>query len=130
MLPYIDRPIFFENQVLGDQDLDAIVAYARDRDRRHSLGPHTWGIVFGLSLLDQEEPDGTIACLLTPGIAVDGYGRLIVVERPLRVAEALLSNQIDPLVQLWIGSEETAVEDTRSVANACCSDTDAFRRMR
>ena len=130
MLPYIDRPIFFENQVLGDQDLDAIVAYARDRDRRHSLGPHTWGIVFGLSLLDQEEPDGTIACLLTPGIAVDGYGRLIVVERPLRVAEALLSNQIDPLVQLWIGYEETAVEDTRSVANACCSDTDAFRRMR
>src|SRR5690606_37702024 len=113
MLPYIERPVFFENQVLGDEDLEAVVAYVRDRDRRHALGPHTWGIAFGLALLEQEEADGTLAVMLTPGIAVDGYGRLIVVERPLRVPEALLRDQVDPLVPLWIGYEESLVEENR-----------------
>ena len=71
-------------------------------------------------------PHGVEVDRLVQGIAVDGYGRMIVVERPLRIVEALLSNLIDPLVPLWIGYEETAVEDTRSVANACCSDARAL----
>jgi hypothetical protein len=130
MLPYIDRPLFFDNQVLGEEDLHAIVAYVRDRDRRHALGQHVWGIVFGLHLLEETEADGTVACLLTPGIAVDGYGRLIVVERPFRVPETLLRDQIDPLVPLWIGYEEEQVADTRPGFNDCCRSDDMFRRAR
>ncbi|HEX6160237.1 MAG TPA: hypothetical protein VF111_08740, partial [Thermoanaerobaculia bacterium] len=46
--------------------------------RRHNLAHHTWGIVTGL-VLEEEENGGNWDVYLTPGLAIDGFGREIVV---------------------------------------------------
>ena len=44
------RPVFFEGQYLGADDLTALMEYLREQDARHTLGLHTWGVAIGLQL--------------------------------------------------------------------------------
>ncbi len=68
------RVYFREGQILRAADLNAEQAYRIDLRRRHNIAQHNWGIVFGLELV---ELHGDI--VLSPGMAVDGYGRELIV---------------------------------------------------
>ncbi len=76
----IVRPRFSEGQFLGSDDLTTEQAYRENAARRHRISAHSWGIVSGLQL--QSRPG---AVTVTPGLAVDGYGRTLVVTSPLEV---------------------------------------------
>src|SRR5882724_1773128 len=71
----IERPSFFEQQILAADDLDAQVDYSRNALARHERSQHIWGVVEGLALTKD-----TNGFTVGPGIAVDGTGRQIVVE--------------------------------------------------
>jgi len=83
----ITRPNYYQGQFLGAQDFNDELAYHRDMRRRHNLGPHTWGIVVGLELVEKPKESGTgVDVFLQPGMAVDGYGREIIVLHPTNSA--------------------------------------------
>jgi len=86
----IERPLFFENQILGAADLTASVEHSRGQEARHNRYLHLWGIAYGLELNgeDAEENNESFKKItLSAGMAIDGWGREIVVQ-----SEALSEN--------------------------------------
>ncbi|MEX2500628.1 MAG: hypothetical protein WD397_17315 [Wenzhouxiangellaceae bacterium] len=123
-----ERPAFFEGQYLGAEDLAALVTYFREHDARHLLGAHTWGIVAGLDLAEVEAPDGTLDVLVQPGLAVDGYGRLIVVMAQTRLDAAQFSAADSGEVEVWIRYAQSAREGVRKGFEVCAAE-DVFARV-
>jgi hypothetical protein len=125
---FAERPSFFEGQYLGADDLEAFLKYARECDARHLLGAHTWGIVAGIDLVEGTSPAGEIEYSLTPGVAVDGYGRLIVVTAPFKLTTDLFAQQPTGSVEVWIRHEESPFGGARPGFRSCeCSD--AYARV-
>ncbi|MDH4165483.1 MAG: tail fiber domain-containing protein [Gammaproteobacteria bacterium] len=89
-----DRPRFFESQYLAADDLNTVVRYGHEQLAHHLLGPHTWGIVTGMYLVESSTPGAPSRRLvsLVPGVAVDGFARMIVVDRRIPVPESLFSS--------------------------------------
>lgn len=79
----IQRPSYFEGQVLSARDLGSAVDYARDRDQRHNVFLHRWGIASGLTLtkvaLKNENNVDYVEVTVGAGLAIDGAGREVVV---------------------------------------------------
>src|SRR5579872_4265109 len=87
----IERLHYFQRQYLGADDLEAQQTYHRDMRRRHNVAHHTWGIVTGLQLQEQAsltDPKAVDVYIL-PGMAVDGFGREIVVFEPTQIPTTL-----------------------------------------
>ena len=102
----IERPVFFENQILGAADLTAAVDLGRGQQARHNRYLHLWGIAAGLELTrekDTDKGDPYIKITLSPGVAIDGTGREIIVPKAESLSEATFS-------QLGVssGTNETA----------------------
>lgn len=117
------RPRFYEGQYLGADDLESFLQYAREHDARHLLGAHTWGIVTGIELVPATSPAGDPEYFLAPGVAVDGYGRLIVVTTPFKLTTDLFAQQPSGSVDVWIRFDETAYSGRRAGFEVCdCSD--------
>jgi hypothetical protein len=72
---------YFDSQFLRTQDFTQEQEYHVALRRRHNLSGHTWGIVHGLRLA----ADAGAAPTVEPGVAVDGYGREVVVLQRLTV---------------------------------------------
>jgi hypothetical protein len=124
----VERLNYYQRQHLGAQDFIDAQNYQRDMRRRHNLGPHVWGIVVGLELVEREVEGGGNAreVFVLPGVAVDGYGREIVVFRPIPLDPALfLRFSTTNHYSVWIGYEEESANRDNSAFN--CED-DAFNR--
>jgi hypothetical protein len=122
------RPQFFEGQYLGAADLEAIVAYLRTNDARQSLGQHSWGVAIGLNLISSPISDTAVEYFVQPGVAIDGYGRMIVVASPARLDPAQFNGTGSGLVDVWIRYEQGSFMATRSGFGAC-SATDDYARV-
>jgi Chaperone of endosialidase len=121
------RPIFYEDQYLGADDLNSEVGYARAELARHSLGAHTWGIAVGLEIFEKPVPglSGQVDNYLTPGYAWDGFGRMITVLAPYKLPPDLFTSyKFDPaidtggkgrLLEVWLRYWE---DTTNAEANA------------
>jgi hypothetical protein len=87
------RPYFHEGQILGAINLNGVVDHARNRHARHDRYLHSWGIADGLRLegAARQTPAGEpyVEITVTPGVAVDGSGREIVISAPERLSEDL-----------------------------------------
>lgn len=84
------RPAFYQGQVLAPGDLNAVVAYSREKLQmllRYLIGP---GIAGGLAVR-QAAPAGA-RVIVEPGYAVDGYGQELYLREPAEV-------DLTPLVQ-------------------------------
>jgi hypothetical protein len=87
------RPAFHEGQVLAAADLAATVEHARGAAARHARYLHDWGIADGLGLVTQSRTDPAsnarfVEVSVSPGLAVDGTGREIVVPAPVVLRES------------------------------------------
>lgn len=98
----IERPNFYEGQILGAADLEADAAHARGQLARHERYLHLWGIAQGLQLnaKDKQTAKGEKyqEITLTAGIAVDGTGREIVVPEDTLLSEDLF-DQLNVAIQ-------------------------------
>ncbi|APX11974.1 hypothetical protein BWR18_10020 [Tateyamaria omphalii] len=122
------QPSFFEGQYLGAADLGAIVDYFRTAEARHALSSHSWGVAAGLQLVASEIGPGEFQVSVTPGVAIDGYGRLIVVTTPTEVPTDKLQGINTGPVQVWIRYDQTPIRGARPGFNTCDAE-DAFERI-
>lgn len=105
----VERMNYFQFQHLGAEDFRIQQAYHRDRDRRHNLGPHLWGVVAGCRIVqtDREGDPGFVDIQISPGTAVDGFGREIVLLEPAAVeAELYAAFDTDRVLELWLHYDE------------------------
>jgi hypothetical protein len=126
----IERLNYYEGEFLGAVDFQAEQEYHREMRRRHNLGQHTWGLVTGLDLA--QAPNGNtnnngteVDVFLQPGMAVDGFGREIVLLNQVQLTAAMFAAYYNPsptatpiLIYVWIGYEESLLQPP---ADACTS---------
>src|SRR6185369_13903765 len=106
----IERLHYFQRQYLGADDLEAQQAYHRDMRRRHNVGQHTWGIVTGLDLIEKpnEIDPSAIDVFISPGFAIDGFGREIIVSQPTQIDASMLDScTTDAHRAVWIEYAQT-----------------------
>jgi hypothetical protein len=125
---FAERPHFFEGQYLGADDLQTLLAYLREQAQRHRLAAHSWGIVTGVEVASHAAADGSLEIFLTPGIAVDGYGRLIAVLAPFKLDAGLFATQPSGLVNVWLRYAEASAGGVRPGFEVCDA-VDAFTRV-
>lgn len=87
------RPAFHEGQVLAAADLSATVEHARGVAARHARYLHEWGIAEGLGLVTEGRTNPStnarfVEVRVSPGMAVDGTGREIVIASPVVLRES------------------------------------------
>ena len=92
------RNRYFTGKYMTARDFRDEQAYFLSRQRLHQRTLHGWGIVVGLDLCPHPDPGcawrGWI--VVTPGIAVDCYGREIVLHDPVPVKlDALFPDDVD-----------------------------------
>jgi hypothetical protein len=90
----IERLNYYEGEYLGAIDFEAEQEYHRDMRRRHNLGPHTWGIISGLDVAQFPNggPNKEVDVFIQPGVAVDGYGREVVVLAPYQLTADMFAD--------------------------------------
>ncbi|MFM7169413.1 MAG: hypothetical protein ACKOYH_00965 [Cyanobium sp.] len=127
---FAERPSFFEGQYLSAADLEAFLRYSREQDARHRLASHTWGILSGLELVAVPASGGGDVenYLLTPGVAVDGYGRMLVLMDPFRLTSELFARESSGRVDVWIRLQDTPFAGTRQGFGSCTCD-DSYARV-
>ena len=97
----IERLNYYEGEYLGALDFAAEQEYHREMRRRHNVGQHTWGIVCGLDLaqIPNGQTTGGLAQVdvyVQPGMAVDGFGREIVMLSRTQLTQDLFTAFYDP----------------------------------
>jgi hypothetical protein len=115
-----DRPVFAQGQYIGAVDLNAVVDYARDDQRRLSLSSQAWGIAIGLDLIERPTPNGGVELWIEPGVAWDGYGRPIVVLAPALVSPDLFSGLSDSTYPVWLRYDEVQLPANPSMDQCYC----------
>ncbi|HEX5736464.1 MAG TPA: hypothetical protein VF131_26775 [Blastocatellia bacterium] len=133
----IERPVFYEGQILGAADLEAGSNYGRGQQARHNRYLHTWGIANGLELDPKGEKtaDGKdfVRVTVKPGVAIDGTGREIVVPEPERLSDAeFIRLNILQEDGAWypvylIGEDETAPQPAFSIG--ACNNGQPTRKL-
>lgn len=127
----IERLNYYEGEFLGAVDFEAEQEYHRDMRRRHNIGPHTWGIVTGLDIA--QFPNGgannAVDVYIQPGVAVDGFGREIVVLSPTQLtAEMFADFPSKQTLTVWIGYTQQLINPNSDTC-AASSQTNAYSRV-
>jgi hypothetical protein len=133
----IERPIFFENQILGAADLTATVENSRAQEARHNRYLHSPGIAAGLELTklpDKDKGDPFIKITLSAGLAIDGTGREIIVPQAEPLSESKFSQlQItggagkDDWFPVFLAGEDQKTAQAPFSTGVCMGGTAASR---
>lgn len=127
----IERLNYYEGEYLGAVDFEAEQEYHRDMRRRHNIGPHTWGIVTGLDVAQflNGGPNNEVDVYIQPGVAVDGFGREIVVLNPAQLtAEMFADFPSKQTLTVWIGYAQQLINPDSDTC-ASSSQNNAFSRV-
>lgn len=89
----VHRVRYREQQVLQVDDLSDEQHYRIAMRRRHNIAHHDWGIVSGLELAIKIDL-GRNRLYFSAGMAIDGYGRELIVPRPRMVDQASLDRTL------------------------------------
>ena len=130
----IERLRYYEHQYLGALDFEDEQDYHRDMRRRHNLGLHVWGIVVGLEL-EERDPvsggSGPVEIYIRPGMALDGFGRELVLLEPFQIPpDPRLFQGLSGVgyVPIWITYAQDSVRRPAPGWEQCLTD-DQFGRV-
>lgn len=102
------RVHFFAGQFLRARDFVDDQAYFLARARRHNIALHPWGIVSGLALIVDD--DGELWA--EPGVAIDGYGRDLVLTERYKLPKSEFDAQAADAFSVWMRYDQTESERT------------------
>jgi len=91
------RVHYFDKQFLRVDEFRDEQLYQLALRRRHNNTQHTWGILRGLEI---ENEDGSI--VVQPGFAIDGYGRELLLTAKLHVAPETFDDLGTDRLDLWL----------------------------
>jgi hypothetical protein len=106
----LKRPQYFSGQLLTAADLQAEQNYHREKAWLHNRMLHGYGIVSGLEVMIQENDNGDAHVVISPGYALDGYGRELIVTDTLTLV--LSQDRHDFLVYLKYAEHDDAESKT------------------
>jgi hypothetical protein len=120
----IVRVRYFDRQFLRPQDFTDEQSYHVAMRRRHDIAGHSWGIVHGLTLGTATGP-----LAVEPGIAVDGYGREVVVIQRMTVP-ALPPAPVtgETAYDVWLVYDRVGSDLAPAGYAPCGTDATAFYR--
>src|SRR5207249_2137535 len=121
----IERSNYYEFQFLGAEDFKAQQNYHRDMRRRHNVGHHTWGIVTGLKLVERprEGDPNAVDVFILPGMAVDGFGREIILLREEKLDPALFDSFTTVLHrEVWIAFDQELARRPAAGYEVCAEE--------
>jgi hypothetical protein len=98
---------YFNGQLLSEDDFLAQQAYHQEAAHRHANSLHTWGVVAGLDVVQQD--DRTIG--VTPGAAIDASGRQITIDS---LQQLPVESNADLAVHVAVAYEQGAEDSDRS----------------
>ncbi len=78
------RPNYFEGKLLTAADFRAEQEYQNQKRWLHNRMLHGYGVVAGLEVLIEENENAGAEIIVSPGLALDGWGREIIVPESLR----------------------------------------------
>ena len=116
----VARPHYFERQFLRTQDFVVEQAYQLTMQRRHTIAEHIWGIVRGLEVTI--DADGDLSVL--PGMAVDGYGRVVLLAQQQSIPKGVFDDKGDTL-EVWVVYRQTPSDSLQNSAGVCSTDNPA-----
>jgi hypothetical protein len=120
----IARVRYFDGQFLRPQDFTDEQAYHVAMRRRHNIGGHSWGIVHGLALTSGNGPLSVEA-----GLAIDGYGREVVVLQRIPVPELPPAPATgDIAYDVWITYDRIGSDQPPAGYAPCATEGSAFYR--
>jgi hypothetical protein len=97
-----DQPIvrvhYYDQQFLRTQDFQDEQSYLLGLHRRHNLSAHIWGIVAGLTI----DKDKEKSLAVQPGLAVDGYGRQLVLAYPQKLSPDAFDDLGSDTLDVWL----------------------------
>jgi hypothetical protein len=120
----IARVHYFERQFLRTQDFVDEQSYHLAMRRRHNIAQHTWGIVHGLEVVAEE---GNL--FVQPGMAIDGYGRELILQQRQALATAAFVEKNSDVLDVWLLYDRVASDQAPQGYAGCGNGVDtAFYR--
>ena len=127
----VQRPGFYEGQIVAAADLNGVVAAARTGLAQHERYLHTWGIATGLALTGVARKTSTgidfTEVTLGAGLAVDGKGRHLIVTDDQRLLEETFDslnvaiNDPEAWYPVFITGRDESKAPSASLTNGCGS---------
>lgn len=93
----VPRVNFFDRQFLRVDEFRDEQLYQLGARRRHNIAQHSWGIVAGLEIAQEEG-----ALVVRPGMAVDGYGRELLLPEKRRLAPETFDDLATERLDVWL----------------------------
>lgn len=127
-----ERPNFWDGQYLGPNDFVATVEYGREMRRRLSLAQHAWGIFRGLDLIEQPRAGSTteVDLYISPGFAVDGFGRELGVYHPLPLSPKQFQRYpSEKWVRVWLRYDTELINPPTSGFQSCDDPNVTYRTL-
>jgi hypothetical protein len=119
----VSRVHYFEKQFLRLDEFRDEQQYQLALRRRHNITQHTWGIVSGLELAIE---DG--AAVIHPGIAIDGYGRELLLETKATIAPETFDDLATDRLDIWLVYGRSGEGDTPDGYGECAAtDGQSYR---
>jgi hypothetical protein len=119
----VTRVRYFDRQFLRTQDFVDEQAYHLALRRRHDIGHHVWGIVAGLE--PTADADGNLS--VNPGVAVDGYGRTLVLAERAFLPTGDFDDKASEELDVWLLYDRTG-SDRSPRGFADCGEEGSFYR--
>ncbi len=111
----ISRVRYYDQQILRTSDFVDEQAYHLAQRRRHNIGEHIWGIVSGLEL-DMDPEEGLI---VQPGMAVDGYGRELILEQYQSIEPRTFDDKGSETLDIYLVYVQQTSDEAPSGYAAC-----------
>jgi hypothetical protein len=93
------RVHYFDKQFLRVDEFRDEQLYQLSLRRRHNNTQHTWGIASGLEIAKDEQSG---AIIVRPGLAIDGYGRELLLQTKLTVVPESFDDLATDRLDLWL----------------------------
>jgi hypothetical protein len=116
----IARVHYFQRQFLRTGDFRDEQAYHLEMGRRHNIAHHIWGIVRGLELVQDE---GQL--FLGPGLAVDGFGRVLAVTEKRALSTGSFVDKGSDVLDVWLVYDRVGTDQAPEGYGGCGDGDDA-----
>jgi hypothetical protein len=126
MTDSISRVRYYDQQILRTSDFVDEQAYHLAQRRRHNIGAHIWGIVSGLELA----LDANGALGVQPGMAIDGYGRELILEQYRPIDPRIFDEKGSETLDVYLEYVQETTQDAPRGYIACRDPASSDNRVR